>query len=193
MAVLETIRNKFGILITVLIAIALLSFIIDPSSLLSSMNAQKMNNEDVTVAEINGHKVSYLDFENLRHSNTSTNLHPNIDSKIYRNYVHNYVMMNFINNYLYADNAKNAGFKVSDKEMALLLSGNIPSSAVSPDMTVQMLEDMEARAAQDPEYNAQFNQYVKEPRFALRERHQPRHAGEPRHRAGVPRGTLHAG
>lgn len=162
MAVLETIRNKFGILITVLIAIALLSFIIDPSSLLSSMNAQKMNNEDVTVAEINGHKVSYLDFENLRHSNTSTNLHPNIDSKIYRNYVHNYVMMNFINNYLYAGNAKNAGFKVSDKEMALLLSGNIPSSAVSPDMTVQMLEDMEARAAQDPEYNAQFNQYVKD-------------------------------
>ena len=35
MAVLETIRVKFGILITVLIAVALLSFIIDPSTLQS--------------------------------------------------------------------------------------------------------------------------------------------------------------
>ena len=35
MAVLETIRVKFGIVITVLIAVALLSFIIDPSTLQS--------------------------------------------------------------------------------------------------------------------------------------------------------------
>ena len=39
MAVLETIRVKFGVLITVLIALALLSFIIDFNSLSSALNS----------------------------------------------------------------------------------------------------------------------------------------------------------
>ena len=48
MAVLETIRNKFGILITVLIAVALLSFIIDPTSL-SSLTGDQQMGEDVEI------------------------------------------------------------------------------------------------------------------------------------------------
>lgn len=57
MAVLETIRNKFGVLITVLIAVALLSFIIDPSV----FNSCTRGNGDV--AEINGQKVSYMEYQ----------------------------------------------------------------------------------------------------------------------------------
>ena len=60
MAVLETIRVKFGILITVLIAVALLSFIIDPTSL--SMFNSDYAGQETTVASVNGHDITYTEF-----------------------------------------------------------------------------------------------------------------------------------
>ena len=60
MAVLETIRVKFGILITVLIAVALLSFIIDPSTL-QSVSSTLSSKYDV--GEIDGKSISYNDFQ----------------------------------------------------------------------------------------------------------------------------------
>ena len=60
MAVLETIRVKFGILITVLIAVALLSFIIDPSTL-QSVSSSMSSKYDV--GEINGKSISYNEFQ----------------------------------------------------------------------------------------------------------------------------------
>lgn len=59
MAVLETIRVKFGVLITALIAIALLSFLIDPNSLASVFNAR---NQEIIVGKINGTEVTYQEF-----------------------------------------------------------------------------------------------------------------------------------
>ena len=59
MAVLETIRVKLGIFITVLIAVALLSFIIDPSTLQSvSSSSSKYD-----VGEIDGKSISYTDYQ----------------------------------------------------------------------------------------------------------------------------------
>ena len=60
MAVLETIRVKLGIFITVLIAVALLSFIIDPSTL-QSVSSSMSSKYDV--GEIDGKSVSYTDFQ----------------------------------------------------------------------------------------------------------------------------------
>ena len=60
MAVLETIRVKFGIVITVLIAVALLSFIIDPSTL-QSVSSSMSSKYDV--GNIDGKAVSYTDFQ----------------------------------------------------------------------------------------------------------------------------------
>ena len=60
MAVLETIRVKLGILITVLIAVALLSFIIDPSTL-QSVSSSMSSKYDV--GEIDGKSISYTDFQ----------------------------------------------------------------------------------------------------------------------------------
>lgn len=59
MAVLEKIRVKLGILITVLIAVALLSFIIDPNTLSSTF---QMLSSDNQVGEMDGKGVSYQDF-----------------------------------------------------------------------------------------------------------------------------------
>ena len=60
MAVLEKIRVKMGAFITVLIAVALLSFIIDPSTLESTMS---MFSSKYDVGEMNGESVSYQDYQ----------------------------------------------------------------------------------------------------------------------------------
>lgn len=137
MAVLETIRNKFGILITVLIAVALLSFIIDPTSLASLTGGQQMG-EDIEVASINGKSVTYTDFNNERQKLGNTQ-----------------ALNNFLNRYLYVPTAQNAGFNVSDEEMYELLSNEdfpsyIVAAAFGGKMNAQMIEDMEENVEKDP-------------------------------------------
>ncbi len=145
MAVLETIRNKFGILITVLIAVALLSFIIDPSSLLSVISQNQGNNEDITVLEVNGHAVSYYDFNN------EVQLIDNGNSN--RNMLNSQVYVKYILKYLYEENAKAAGFNVTEKELAEVLSGNITSDIVKsylgPGMTKSKLAEIEKNVESD--------------------------------------------
>lgn len=60
MAVLEKIRVKMGAFITVIIALALLSFIIDPSTLESTLS---MFSSKYDVGKINGEAVSYQDYQ----------------------------------------------------------------------------------------------------------------------------------
>lgn len=60
MAVLEKIRVKMGAFITVLIAVALLSFIVDPDTLQSTMSMFSSKND---VGEINGEGISYQNFQ----------------------------------------------------------------------------------------------------------------------------------
>ncbi len=60
MAVLEKIRVKMGAFITVIIAVALLSFIIDPSTLESTVS---MFSSKYDVGEINGESVTYQDYQ----------------------------------------------------------------------------------------------------------------------------------
>ena len=61
MAVLEKIRVKFGIVISVVIALALLSFIIDPNTLATVANTFSSK---YRVGKIDGNSVSYQDFDN---------------------------------------------------------------------------------------------------------------------------------
>ena len=60
MAALEKIRVKMGAFITVLIAIALLSFVIDPSTLQSAMG---MFSSKYDVGEINGEGIPYQEYQ----------------------------------------------------------------------------------------------------------------------------------
>ena len=59
MAVLEKIRVKFGLAASIIIALGLLSFIIDPSELLSAVNNMSSKND---VGEIAGKAIPYTDF-----------------------------------------------------------------------------------------------------------------------------------
>jgi len=60
MAVLEKIRVKFGVLITVLIAVALLAFIVDPSTLESTI---RVFSSKYDVGKINGTSIRAEDFQ----------------------------------------------------------------------------------------------------------------------------------
>lgn len=60
MAVLEKIRVKMGAFITVLIAVALLSFVVDPSTLQSAMS---MFSSKYDVGEINGEGIPYQEYQ----------------------------------------------------------------------------------------------------------------------------------
>ncbi len=154
MAVLETIRVKFGILITVLIAIALLSFIIDPTSLslFSSNQAQ-----ETTVASVNGHDVTYTEFsqklsqykdyypyELFEAEMLKNNPEADVDDlrKTYNNEMCNMVMSEILNDNLYVVKAKEAGFAVGEEEMYQLLSGGIFSNTIFSQFRGQMNPDL---------------------------------------------------
>ena len=60
MAVLEKLRVKFGMAVSIIIAIGLLSFIIDPNEVISAFNGMSSKYD---VGEINGKSVSYNNFQ----------------------------------------------------------------------------------------------------------------------------------
>ena len=131
MAVLETIRVKFGIVITVLIAVALLSFIIDPSTL-QSVTASMSSKYDV--GEINGKSISYTDFqEEVDKYTTLTELMTgsSVQNEQQQASIRNTAWQSFVDKYLFVKNAKAAGLSVGDEEMLGIISGDIESSLIS--------------------------------------------------------------
>lgn len=164
MAVLETIRNKFGILITVLIAVALLSFIIDPTSL-ASLTGGQQEGEDTEVASINGTSVYYTDFSNeVRKYNdiypfdavmnvNDTLADPDYLKTVYNQQIRSMAFNNFIMENLLVVRAKDAGIYVGEEEMYQLLSGNVFSNTIINEfqgtMTPDRLVDIENNAAAD--------------------------------------------
>ena len=126
MAVLETIRVKFGILITVLIAVALLSFIIDPSTLqsVSSMSSK------YDVGEIDGKSISYTDFQaEIEKITALSEMNGNpVQGEEALAMVRQQAWQQFVNDYLFIPAAKAAGFSVGEEEMYQLVSGEMYSA-----------------------------------------------------------------
>ena len=127
MAVLETIRVKFGILITVLIAVALLSFIIDPSTL-QSVSSSMSSKYDV--GEIDGKSISYMDFQADVDKFTAINeivTGSSAQTAEQQVQVRNAAWQSLVDKYLFVKNAKKAGLNVGEEEMIALISGEIDS------------------------------------------------------------------
>lgn len=152
MAVLETIRVKFGILITVLIAVALLSFIIDPSTL-QSVSASMSSKYDV--GEIDGKSISYGNFQEEVDKLTSISemngmpVHGDEAMAAVRNQAWN----QFIDEYLFIPEARKAGFSVGDEEMYKMMSGEIMSPVLMQvfrgNMSKEMLVQIENQVNAD--------------------------------------------
>ena len=126
MAVLETIRVKFGIVITVLIAVALLSFIIDPTTLQSvSSSSSKYD-----VGEIDGKSISYVDFQADVDRFTTINeitTGSSVQNEQQQISIRNAAWQSLIDKYLFIKNAEKAGIHVGEEEMVALMSGEIDS------------------------------------------------------------------
>ena len=131
MAVLETIRVKLGVLITVLIAVALLSFIVDPSTL-QSVSSSMSSKYDV--GEIDGKSVSYMDFQADIDRFTTINeiaTGSSVQNEQQQLAVRNAAWQSLIDKYLFIKNAEAAGIHVGEEEMVELVSGELLSPVFS--------------------------------------------------------------
>ena len=122
MAVLEKIRVKFGVFITVVIALALLSFIIDPNTLQSVSDSMSSKYD---VGEINGKSISYQDFQNEIISGGA------VQSEQQQEMIRNAAWQSLVDRYLFIKNARAAGIEVGEAEMLNLTTGDMVSPIIA--------------------------------------------------------------
>ena len=131
MAVLEKIRVKLGILISILIAIALLSFIIDPNTLGSTLQSMSKENN---VGEMKGKAVSYRDYYTALEQNTqlvNALNGGNANSEEAQNQLREMTWNQIFNQRVFFPKVKAAGYSVEDAEMVELLQGENVSPIVA--------------------------------------------------------------
>ena len=131
MAVLETIRVKFGIIITALIAVALLSFIIDPTTLQSVLGSSQ---EENTVGEINGESVTYSEFANeVDRVSVASEMLSGVSSsnEQQQKMIKDNAWQSLINRRLFLKNAEKAGITVTEGELESIMSGEIESPVIT--------------------------------------------------------------
>ena len=131
MAVLQKIRVKFGLAISIIIALALLSFIIDPSTLESALNSMSSKYD---VGQVAGKNVSYTDFqENI---DKFTTIHQiatgsSVQNEQSQQQIRNAAWQDYLDRYMFVKNAKAAGIRVGEDEIVDLTTGNNISPVLS--------------------------------------------------------------
>ena len=133
MAVLENIRVKLGVFITILIAISLLSFIVDPSTLSSTFQRMSSDNK---VGSMNGKTITYQDYYTAveQNKNLFESLYgQSLSSEEQLAEVRDYTWQNYFDRYVFEPKAAAAGISVGDQEMYDLTQG----SNISPVLRAQ--------------------------------------------------------
>lgn len=133
MAVLEKIRVKLGILITVLIAVALLSFIIDPTTLETTLSYFSSKYD---VGKIDGKKVRYNDFQKqvdyFTNIYTLTTGNQSVSEETMRS-INETAWQNLISEWYVIPEMQKAGITVGDDELVDLSQGKEISPVLSSD------------------------------------------------------------
>lgn len=119
MAVLEKIRVKFGVLISVIIALALLSFIIDPNTVTSALQSMSPKRD---VGNIAGKRIPFADFEDEFQKYSSLN--GSSQGEEAQKQIRENVWQDLVYKYMFNKNAKAAGIRVGEAEMIDLISGD---------------------------------------------------------------------
>ena len=117
--------------VSIIIALALLSFIIDPQTLETAFNAMSSRND---VGVINGKTISYLDFQQDVDKFTTINemvTGSSAQSEQQQEQVRNAAWQSLLDRYLFVKNAKAAGIRVGEEEMKDLLAGDMISPVIS--------------------------------------------------------------
>ena len=131
MAVLQKIRVKFGLAISIIIALALLSFIIDPGTLQSAMQTMSSKYD---VGKINGKSISYTDFLEDVEKYTTVNemlTGSSVQDQESQASIRDAAWQGLIDKYLFVKSAKDAGIVVGEDEMVDLTTGANPSAMVA--------------------------------------------------------------
>ncbi len=130
MAIIQTIRNRAGLLIAVIIGIALLSFIIGDFITSGGFIYQKSK---LNVAEINGKKIAYPDyqklnlhFENLLKIQYQTN---SLDQEMSAN-IRKQTWQEILMTYILFKEYKKLGLAIDDQEFSDLIQGPNPHQLV---------------------------------------------------------------
>ena len=123
MAVLEKIRVKFGILITVLVALALLSFILDPQTLRSAADRFSSDNK---VGSMNGKSISYKEFyeELNNYTEIAKLMGQNPSSEEEHAQLRDAAWQSIFDNEVFIPKATAAGLAVGQEEMLDLTQGS---------------------------------------------------------------------
>ena len=133
MAVLENIRVKLGVFITILIALSLLSFIIDPSTLSTTFQRMSADNK---VGSMNGKTITYQEYYTAveQNKNLFEMLYgQSLSSEEQLSEVRDYTWQNYFDRYVFEPKAEDAGIAVGDQEMYDLTQG----TNISPVLTAQ--------------------------------------------------------
>lgn len=122
MSVLEKIRVKFGVVISVIIGLALLSFIIDPNTLDSAMNAMSSKYD---VGNIAGNGISYTEYQEEIDKITSINelmTGSSTQNEEMQLQIRNSAWQELIDKFMFIPSAKKAGIKVGNSEFVSLMT-----------------------------------------------------------------------
>lgn len=179
MAVLQKIRVKFGLAISIIIALALLSFIIDPTTLSSALQSMSSKYD---VGTIGGKSISYTDYlADVERFTTINELTTgsSAQSEQQQEQIRNAAWQELLDKYLFVKNAKAAGLNVGEAEMLAITTGEMTSPVLAqnyaflnqngefdPQMLVDFVKTVDADASgsyrqywnflQNSIYNQQF-------------------------------------
>ena len=131
MAVLEKLRIKFGMAVSIIIALGLLSFIIDPNEVISAFQGMSSKYD---VGEINGKSVSYNNFQEDVQKFTTINeimTGSSAHSAEQQVQIRNAAWQDLVYKYLFVENARGAGLNVGESEMLDLTTGNMISPLIA--------------------------------------------------------------
>jgi len=131
MAVLQKLRTKFGLAISIIVAIGLLSFIIDPSQIETAVNSMSSKYD---VGKIAGKSISYTDFqEDIDRYTAISELisGTSVKTEEEQQQIRNAAWQELVDKNLFIKNAKNAGLTVGEDEMLALTTGDLASPLLS--------------------------------------------------------------
>ena len=131
MAVLQKIRVRFGLAISIIIALALLSFIIDPGTLQSALQTMSSKYD---VGKINGKSISYTDYVDEVEKFSKINemlTGSSAQNEEAQASIRDAAWQNLVDKYMFIKSAKDAGLVVGEQELVDLTTGNNPSPVIS--------------------------------------------------------------
>ncbi len=131
MAALETIRTKFGIGASIIIAIGLLLFLVNPSDIIQTIQSTSSKYD---VGKINGKSVSYTDFDQLvkQYSDVNSMLTGvSTSSEDAQRQMRDQAWQNLVHEYLVIPTIQKAGLNVGQQEQIDLFMGENPSPVIA--------------------------------------------------------------